>query len=741
MVAITVTATASGGGSVNGTLLAVRVLNGASLTQGGATATTTTVTTPQLPITPGASGNWVYQAVLYGAASALTGLDANTTSISTVVDSTNGVTYAACRSTSATTTSSTTYGWGGPTTSSGNVYAASAEIQAAGTLSEDSSTPAVVSSTTAKTVTSASFTPPGTSVLVAVVVADWTGSSTVAVAVTDSASAYTWTQRSGISNDLTSVWVGIPKTSTISAGTLWTGTGTFGASWDLEVSTSLWTGTGTFTSSWAFGGSASWAGSGTFASVGTGAVGVGSAGWTGTGSLAPLGGATYEEGTGWSGTGSLATTEFFAAWTGTGTFGVSGLGLGFPAGLTGVGSFSVPQVLGGLVNGIGGAAAPQAVPGASQVAVAPPGSSTWQWIGTLGQVTALTYSFICPGGCDQLTMTVMVPAAYRTQLFNPGWQVKVCRGGHDVWHGKLDEPVPTSSGWNLTAVGTGNLGTNFIAFYAPGDVWPAGEPDEIISRAIARGLPWVNPGLNSSPYASQFWMGQATDPGSQTVTAFLTLICTRGGLTWYVNSQPGGIYGGDDLAVFPLPATPNRLLVATTPVARTLGGDINTIFVRYTVTADNATSGAVAAYSVVSVQNAASVAAHGVMETYIDLSDVGVMSVGAAQALASSVLSIYQRASFAGPFTVSYGQLLNSGGQPVDPGTDQAGTVCRLILTDFGYGGEIVPGPITFTVGQYTWDDFAQTATIVPYQSVDESLTGLLSLENTILTPVAAASS
>jgi hypothetical protein len=137
------------------------------------------------------------------------------------------------------------------------------------------------------------------------------------------------------------------------------------------------------------------------------------------------------------------------------------------------------------------------------------------------------------------------------------------------------------------------------------------------------------------------------------------------------------------------------------------------------------------------VANAASVAAHGVTETYIDLSSAGVMSAGSAQAVGNKVLGLYQRASFAGPFTVAYGQLLNAGGSPVDPGTDQAGTVVRLILTDFGYGGEVTPQfPVTFIVGSYTWDDFAGKATLTPYQSLDESLSGLLSMESTTLTPI-----
>jgi hypothetical protein len=113
------------------------------------------------------------------------------------------------------------------------------------------------------------------------------------------------------------------------------------------------------------------------------------------------------------------------------------------------------------------------------------------------------------------------------------------------------------------------------------------------------------------------------------------------------------------------------------------------------------------------------------------------MSAGAAQAVGTKVLTAYQRASFAGPFTAARGQLLNTGGAPVDPGTDQAGTVVRLILTDYAYGGEVAPGsPVTFIVGGYSWDDFAGKATITPHQALDESLSGLLSMQSTVMTPI-----
>jgi hypothetical protein len=500
------------------------------------------------------------------------------------------------------------------------------------------------------------------------------------------------------------------------------GTGTMTAAGTAQATTgATLSGSGTMDAAGAvtYEAAAALGGSGTLTAA---SVGFGSATLSGAGTL-----------------GAVQSAEYGAALSGAGTLGAGTFTLGFSAALAGTGTLSVVRVLGVVTAGAsrGVTTIPYAWPGSSQVAVAAPGSSRLYWLGTLGQVTALTYSYACPGGCNQLTCTVMVPASYRTSLFNPGWQVMVFRGGHQVWAGKLDEPVPTAQGWNITATGVGNLGQDYVATYT--STWPASEPDQAINNAIGRGLPWVNSGVGQPAGA---WFGQAVDSGAQTITALLNLVCTRGGLTWYVNSQPGGM-PGNDLSVFPLPATPNRLLVCTTPVARTLGGDINTIFIRYEISADSTDSSGnatPATYGLVEVQNSVSAAAHGEMETYIDLSDAGVMTAAQAEQVGTYVLEIYQRASFAGPFTVHYGQLLNAGGQPIDIGTDQAGTVCRAIFTDLGLGGELAPGPISFIVGGYSYDDFAQAATVTPYNTLNQNFSSLLSMENTILTPIQAAS-
>jgi hypothetical protein len=347
-------------------------------------------------------------------------------------------------------------------------------------------------------------------------------------------------------------------------------------------------------------------------------------------------------------------------------------------------------------------------------------------LGHYGHVVDLAYSFTLPGGPDQLTATLEMPVTERVSAIEPGRTVVATRGGAVVWTGKMNEPQPADNGWTISAEGSGNMGTDMLAIYT--STWPTSEPDQAINNAITRGLNWTNPGVGTPANA---WFGQAVDSGAQTIADLLNLICTRGGLTWYVNPQPNG---ANTLSVFALPAKANRLLISATPVPRTLSGNINTIYIRYEVTADDATSGATATFATTVVTNAADIAAHEPMETYIDLSNAGVMSAGQAQAVGNLALSVYQRATFAGPFTVAPGRLLNLGGQPIDLGTDQAGTVAQLILTDLGYGGEVTESfPITFLVGAYAYDDQQQIATVTPFQSLFTSLSGILSEESTIL--------
>src|SRR6266702_838512 len=361
-------------------------------------------------------------------------------------------------------------------------------------------------------------------------------------------------------------------------------------------------------------------------------------------------------------------------------------------------------------------------PGASQVFTTAQDLGRRTYLGALGHVSGLTYSYACPGGCDQLACTVQISAREHPASLDEGRFAYVVRGGSVIWSGKLDEAQPSAAGWQVTAHGSGTFGADFAAVYS--GTWdatlPSSTPDNCVNGAIGRGLPWVNPGIGSP---SGMWVGQPVDSGAQQITDLLNLICTKGGLTWYVSCTPAGHV----LNVLPLPTAVTNLLVSSTPVSRTLGGDINTLFLRYQDRADSTSSPA--EFSTTSVTEPGSITAHGPMEAFTDLSSAPVLNNSQAQAVGNLVLKRYQRASFAGPFTVGPGQLLTTGGSPVDlrTGMPQAPMVCRVLLTDYSYGGEITPAPVTFLAGGYSFDDDSQTAQITPFQSLDTSCSGLLS--------------
>ena len=364
-------------------------------------------------------------------------------------------------------------------------------------------------------------------------------------------------------------------------------------------------------------------------------------------------------------------------------------------------------------------------PRTSQVAITTPGGQL-VWLGTLGVATGVTTSSTFPGGAEKMSCSLMVPAAYRSSVLEVGNTVDVYRGGHRIWNGVLDEPSPSTNGWAITAAGAGVQGQDFQATYT---TWPAGQPDQVVNNAIARGLPWVNPGIGSP---SGIWLGQQMDSGAQKVADTLNMACLRGGLSWFVNSGPGGAIG-NSLSVAPLPTTPTRLLVAGNPVTRTNGGDVRGIWVRYQATADDNTTGAVATYATTEVINTG----HGGSEQYLDLSNAGVLTLTAAQNVAKAILQIYQRSSFAGPFDLLPGSLLNMGGQPIDPGCEQAGEVYRLLLADFAYGGDTLPvTPVQFIGGAVEWNDEALTGTVTPYQQLDQSMSGMLSGVSQTMTPI-----
>lgn len=364
---------------------------------------------------------------------------------------------------------------------------------------------------------------------------------------------------------------------------------------------------------------------------------------------------------------------------------------------------------------------------ASAVVTWAPDGSDMRHVGRLGPVADLRYSFTLPGGPSAMSAVLVVEPVTRYRELEPGRRVGIFRGALQIWDGTLDEPVPGDNGWEFAGHGAGTFGADFMAYYTSYT-----SQGDAVNHAISdagRGLRWRN------PYASGVLPGsldtsQPTDPAMGDLTSYLNALTDLPGYTWYVSS-PGNV-----LKVFTPPATPNRILYATAPPSRTLGGYFTRIWIRYQATADSKTTGSGATYATTSVENTAQRIKHGSKELPIDLSQAGVMTAAAARAAVAGALARYQAVSFAGPFTVQPGQLRTIGGVPVDLGSEQAGTVCRLILAAGSYGGEITPAvPVTFLTGETEYDDTAGLLTVTPYQARVSDLAGLLSNWVTAHTP------
>jgi hypothetical protein len=360
---------------------------------------------------------------------------------------------------------------------------------------------------------------------------------------------------------------------------------------------------------------------------------------------------------------------------------------------------------------------------ASMIATRAPDRSDFQPLGMIAPVSGLAWSDTLPGGPDSATCVLQAETNVQPRALDPGRIVEIYRGGSVQFEGILGQPTPGDNGWQVSAKGAGTYGDAYR------DIWSTWNENDGVNQAIARGLRWINPGIPSGRFLSQ-----QQDSASQTITDFLTLITKPGGYVWHVGR-------GNVLSVFPVPVTPTRILMATSPQARALAGYINALVARYQVTADNTTTGAPATYALVTATNAPSIAKHQRMEQYWDISQAGVLSSGTALGFANSALSQYQAASWAGPIPVQYGQYLTMTGVPVDIGCENAGEVALLMLADGPYGGEVMAAPpVSFVVGRVDYDDTTQAGGITPYLGVPGDFSSLLDALATTL-PVPAATS
>jgi hypothetical protein len=348
---------------------------------------------------------------------------------------------------------------------------------------------------------------------------------------------------------------------------------------------------------------------------------------------------------------------------------------------------------------------------ACQVATYTPEMTQQRFLGTVGHVQGLTFDSTLPGGDDAMSCLLQVDPGFRVDAVNTGRTVCVYRNSDlPLWTGQLMEPTPTQDGWQLSAVGNGGLGANFAGYYS---AWNLDNP---VDQAISRGLPWRHTAAGDSAFPGG-WLLQQPDVASFFITDHMNNITSKQGMTWKV-ARDGTV------TVFPIPSGANRLLVCTDPIPRTLYGNLTTIYLKYVVTDDGQGN---QTYATTAVFNQAAINQFNAHETYVDITDAGVLTLSEVQATGNYLLTMYTRAAWGGPFTAYAGQIMTMGGVPVDPATERAGNIYRVLVNDAPYGGEVNAGPIEFIGGQYSYDDDSASSSITPFQSYRTDIMSVLS--------------
>lgn len=202
-----------------GLYLQVQVLNNAALA--GTPATATSGTAYNCSITTTQANSFVFGALNQNATETTFVASSGCTIISQYDNTADQNQYGSFKTTSGTGTPGATT-VGSSTTFATNYGCCALEVLASGgTLSVDGSSPASAAANTGSSITTASFTPPGNTLLVAILATDGDTSGNVQVATVSSSPALTWTERVHLSSTIGAVnaYVGV-WTASVPASTV-----------------------------------------------------------------------------------------------------------------------------------------------------------------------------------------------------------------------------------------------------------------------------------------------------------------------------------------------------------------------------------------------------------------------------------------------------------------------------------------------------------------------------------------
>lgn len=209
MTSYTVTGTATNN-TFTGGILKVFVLNGATLAGSPAVGSSTAAYNCSVSTTQ--DGSYVFGTANNQIASTAFTASSGTTITDDASINAGGAEGCVFRTTNATTGTPGATTVGSSTTFAGDYGVVAMEVIPSGSITFDASTPAAVTSTTLTSFTTASFTPPGSNILVAVLSVCGNGAANVCVGTVSSTPSLTWTEQVKISstvdatNSYSAVW-------------------------------------------------------------------------------------------------------------------------------------------------------------------------------------------------------------------------------------------------------------------------------------------------------------------------------------------------------------------------------------------------------------------------------------------------------------------------------------------------------------------------------------------------------
>lgn len=317
------------------------------------------------------------------------------------------------------------------------------------------------------------------------------------------------------------------------------------------------------------------------------------------------------------------------------------------------------------------------------------------WLDQLGVVSGWSHTVTFPGGDTEASFNFAADTVFTHPAVRPGRTLQARAGSALVWRGRLDEPDRSQAPWRMAAVGQAYLAREHIVTTAGSTL------NTVVDAAIATGLPWTRPATLTSPTAPIAQFGSVDDALGQL-------------------ANDSNLWSLDVNGVVSTPAYPSGAATLTVNVtdlpSRTLESYANVAVVGYTNT-----GGGVSVTTVTA--STTELTLRGRVETYLDVTGSGSMTLTAAQAAGAALLQQSAVATWSGPFVAGPGALFTLAGGPVDPATVRPGVVVRVMALhadDMGATSVDVP------IGQVVYDDATGSAQLLALAAAPNTLLATL---------------